>query len=379
MKLQLTLSYTVSHNRAGLWWTTAVRTVISAEDFKDGYKKATEDLLQHLTHDLLVWVNPRVLEKHKVLLRTEVLELAIKLNRDICCSQAELSFPRPKDVVFPSSQTEPPYESTTWELRNIGNWMTLKQEDAQGSFCCLFPGLCIQGVEEPLVEPLIAAYKRNSATTPWDTRPPSPREPGDQHKKQSSKRKEKEKDDSSQPARLVPAPDDTYTQIHRPSEKEPSSKPYQLEATRHSASSPSSPKKGRMAQSERGSRDPGSHSHQASNARRRKSMSAATHSTAAAMDTGKPPEFPSVSHLTDLDQVPSNPMDLRRPATWEQQHHHQQQTQDPFTDVTYGSPAPVYTTQEAGWKVRWSGLGRQVGIPESTLERREYRSESRRD
>ena len=51
MKPQLTLQYTVSHNRAGLLWATAVRTVISAEDFKDEYK-ATEDLLQHLTDDL---------------------------------------------------------------------------------------------------------------------------------------------------------------------------------------------------------------------------------------------------------------------------------------------------------------------------------------
>lgn len=381
MKLQLTLSYTVSHNRAGLWWTTAIRTVISAEDFKDQCEKASEELMEHLTDDLGAWVTTRVLEKHKTLLRTEVLELAIKLNRDICCSQAELSFPKPKDVVFSSRQTEPPYESTTWEFRNIGNWMTLKQEDAQGSFCCLFPGLCIQGIEEPLVEPLIAAYKKTSVTTPWDTLLPSPRESEDQRKKQSSKRREKEKDEPPQQTRSFPVPGDTYTHIYRPSEKESSSKPRRSEAARNSASSPSSPRKDRMAQSELGSRgkDPGSHSHQGSSSRRPRSMSTATYSTSAAMDTSKPPEIPSVSQFTDPDQVPRKPIDFGRLATWEQQHNRQQQTQDPFTDVPYGSPAPAYATPEGGWKVQYSGLGRQVGMPESTFGRGEYRSQSRRD
>ena len=106
------------------------------------------------------------LGKHKNSLRTEVIEPAIKLSRHICCSQPEPYLRKPNDTLFTGRQTEPSGGSKTWELLNIGSWMHLKQEDAIGYFFCLLPGLYADGIEEPLVEPLIVAYRKSSATTP---------------------------------------------------------------------------------------------------------------------------------------------------------------------------------------------------------------------
>lgn len=114
--------------------------------------------------ELAPWVSKEVLQRHEEQLKSQVIQVDIKLSQDMSCSQARLYFDVSRPAAFPSRQADLPREEWGWELNNIRTWTLLNPGDAEGYFCCLFPALHVERVDQPIVKPLLVAYKRDSAT-----------------------------------------------------------------------------------------------------------------------------------------------------------------------------------------------------------------------
>lgn len=140
------------------WRGATMGALIETSRYKLNLKDRADELFRNLLFELKDWVSPDMIRRSQSKLRSDIFDSAVALNQSICCSQRSLFFDKPKVPLYQGDKSRPT-EARLWTLKNFVTWMPTKYDEIIGTLCCLIPGLSVQGMDQPLVKPVVIALK----------------------------------------------------------------------------------------------------------------------------------------------------------------------------------------------------------------------------